>query len=84
MTKEQCLNRGGTQVHTVPLLFSRENDVPPLFRLNIDETSRNRFRNYIDNNGENVPEELKQVFPCVNSLPSRFGFYDALNSSGHF
>ena len=31
-------------------------------------TSRNEFRDYIDNNGENVPEELKQVFMCVDSL----------------
>ena len=30
---------------------------------------RNRFRDYIDNNGQNVSEELKQVFTCVDSLP---------------
>ena len=61
-----------------PYFFSWGNDLPPLFRLNTDEgnrfalsyeTSRNGLRDYIDNNGENVPEELKQVFTCVDSLP---------------
>ena len=72
----QCLNRGGTRVHAIPLLlFCWGNDVPPLSRLNFDEdnrfaltyeTSSNGFR---DNNGKNVPEELKQAFTCVDSLP---------------
>ena len=77
------LKSRGTRVHAVSLLFfSRGNDVPLLFRRNIDETSRNGFKDYTDNNGENVPEELKQVFTCVDSLPSRFVFYDVLNSTG--
>ena len=58
------------------------NDIPPLFRLNIDEdnrfvlsykTSRNRFIDYIDNKGENVPEKLKRVFTCVDFLSCFYG-----------
>ena len=67
----QCLNRGGTRAHDVPLvyLFSRLNiDEDNRFTLSY-ETSRNGFRNNKDSNGENVPEELKQDSTCVDSLP---------------
>ena len=64
--------------HTPTIFFYGGTMYPHFFRLNNGEdnrfalsyeTSRNGFRDYIDNNGENVPEELKQVFMCVDSLP---------------
>ena len=71
-------SRGNADTCRIPTIFLWGNNVPLLFRLNIDEdnrftlsyeTSRNGFKDYIDNNGENVPEELKQVFTCVDSRP---------------
>ena len=66
----QCLNRGGTRVHAVPLLFVMGGKTYPyFFVMGVRRTPRNGFRDYIDNKGENVPEELKQVFRCADYLP---------------
>ena len=55
-------SRGNAGTRRIPNFLSWGNDVPPIFRLNIDETSGNGLRDCKDNNGEKVAEELKQFF----------------------